>query len=361
MRRCVQVVLCAGAWVGCAVAQQTWPPASAPAGRAGMSVSEMLAEAERLVGEKRYEQAQPLVTTILAEDKSNLLALSLSGEIYENLNQREAARAAYNAAREIQPNDFRANLGLGRLYVGSNFGRQALHYLEIAEPVCPPERKSELYLLMARAQRAAGSATKALEAIQKAIEADRSNYQAWQYATLLLTEAEDFDRALVATQQLARLAEIELARDLGNVEALQRLNTAYEARLSVLRAYHQRLYERNVDGSYSDRLIPGTEKSAAAMLQAVIETMVLQAELRRTYAYHQAIPLAEKMVQYDPDNAANWMQLALLYVNTAQNARAAETLRKVLELEPDNAQAREQLERLSAAPAPTSAPAGRTP
>ncbi len=339
MRRCG--VLCLAAWCMsvAAMGQTTGAPAPTP-------IAELLAEAERLVAEEKYAEAEPFVNAALAQESSNVQALSLSGEVYEMLGQAARAREAYNAVRAIQPNEFRANFGLGRLYVGTNMPRQALHYLDIAEPVAPAEKKAELLLLKGRALRSSGQTAKAIETIENAIRADEKHFLAWQYLAVILTESQDYDRALVATQRLVQIAEFEMQQDRSNLEAIGRLNAAYDSRLSVLREYHQRLYVPNVDGTRSDVLQPGTEKAAAAMLQAVVETLVLQAELHRMMSYHQAIPVAEKMVEYDAATPGHWMQLALLYVNTAQDAKAAAALEKVLELDPQNMDARQQLERL---------------
>lgn len=340
-------------------AQQPAPPPSAPIGQ--MSISDLLAEAERLAAAKQWAQARPYIEAVLAREQSNAQALSLKGEILEKTDQRDMARQEYLAVREIQPNDFRANLGLGRLYVESNMYRQALVYLNIAEPVAPPERKPELYVLLARAQRGAGNRNGAIEAVNRALEADAANFEAWQYAIAIMVESDEYDRAVAATQELVRIAQNEMVKDRSSRDGLAKLGTAYDTRLSVLSAYHQRLYIRNVDGTFSDQLLPGMEKGAAAMLREVVETMVLRAEVERTLGLYKILPIAEQAVKYDPSSAQAWMHLGLLYVNTSQYDKAAEALRRVLEIQPDNAQAAEQLSQLprSAAPAapPSSAPA----
>lgn len=348
MRRPVSVVLAVLAMATVCAAQEAAEPPR-------MSISEMLMEAERLVAAQQYAEAHPYVSAALRQDAGNVQALSLEGEILAQLNQHTLARQSFLAVREIQPNDFRANFGLGRMYVSSGVFRQALQYLKIAEPVAPPERKAELFVLLARAERGTGTASRALETVQRAIEADPLSFDAWRYATMLLVETEDFDRALLATQNLVRIAESELTKDPADRAALERLYLAYDARMAVLRSYHVRLYDRNLDGTSSDRLLPGTEKAAASMLQAMVETMVMQAELRRTMAFHEMLTLAQRTVEYDSSNTQYWAQLGLLYVNTAQFDRARAAFERAIELEPQNMQAREQLEQLPgrrAAPPP---------
>lgn len=352
------VVLIALTLISVCAAQQPAPP-TAPIGQ--MTIPDLLAEAERLAAAKQWAQARPYVESVLAREQNNAQALSLKGEILEQTDQRDMARQEYLAVREIQPNEFRANLGLGRLYVESNMYRQALVYLNIAEPVAPPERKPELYVLLARAQRGVGNRNGAIDAVNRALEADAANFEAWLYAIAIMVESDEYDRAVAATGELVRIAQDEMMKDRSSRDGLVKLGTAYDTRLGVLRAYHQRLYIRNVDGTFSDQLLPGMEKGAAAMLRDVVETMVLQAEVERTLRLYTILPIAEQAVKYDPSSAQTWMHLGLLYVNTAQYEKAAEALRRVLEIQPDNAQAAEQLRQLprggaSTAP-PSSAPA----
>lgn len=347
------VVLAALTLTAVCAAQQPAPP---PAPVAQMTVSDLLAEAERLVAAKQWTQARPYVEAVLAREQSNAQAISLRGEILEMTDQRDMARQEYLAVREIQPNDFRANLGLGRLYVESNMYRQALVYLNIAEPVAPPERKPELYVLLARAQRGVGNRNGAIEAVNRALEADAANFEAWQYAIAIMVESDEYDRAVAATQELVRIAQNEMIKDRSSHEGLVKLATAYDTRLGVLGSYHQRLYIRNVDGTFSDQLLPGMEKGAAAMLRDVVETMVLRAEVERTLGLYKILPIAEQAAKYDPSSAQTWMHLGLLYVNTSQYDKAAEALRRVLEIQPDNAQAAEQLRQLPRSGAPSAPP-----
>ena len=98
-------------------------------------------------------------------------------------------------------------------------------------------------------------------------------------------------------------------------------------------------------------LLPGQQRSAAETLRQIIELMLRQTELVRELSYHNILPLAEKRVEYAPNDMDALMQYGLLLRNTAQTDRAIAVFQSVLTRDPTNVEARRQLEELGATPA----------
>jgi len=136
-----------------------------------------------------------------------------------------------------------------------------------------------------------------------------------------------------------------------DLQALQELSGTYTVQIQVLRSYQQTLYEMAADQQYTDRLLPGQQRSAAETLRQIIELVLRQTELARELSYHSILPLAEKRVEYAPNDVDALMQYGLLLRNTARTDRAIEVFQSVLTRDPTNAEAQRQLEVLGATPA----------
>jgi tetratricopeptide (TPR) repeat protein len=343
---------------------------------ADMSIPELLAEAGQLRAARRYQEAVNVCQLVLQRDPSNVVALRLLGDIFWETRNVEPAKDAWLRVLETQRNDFVANFGLGRLYLAQGVYRQAMSYLQTAEkvvPASPPEIKPQLLIALAQAYHGAGGyQDEALETIQRALQLAPDSFEA-QYAMVLLrTQAarrdrrsDAFDQAVVDAERLVRIAADDLRVNGTTPQRVQTLQTAYQAELQVLSAFGEVLYERNPDGrTFSDQLLPGMEKRAAAILSKTVDVMLRLTDLQRTMSHFRILGLAATAVEYDGGtNPRTLLDLGLLQKQTEQWEAAAESFRKVLELDPGNEVARRELETLRRwLPAPaTTEPVPLTP
>jgi hypothetical protein len=168
---------------------------------------------------------------------------------------------------------------------------------------------------------------------------------------------DDFNEALGDASQLVVIAESVIETDGMAPDRLQSLSQAYALRLTVLGAYQGILFERNPDGTPSDRLQAGMEETASDINTAIVDTWMKRADLQRSIEHFQIMEFAKTAAEYAGGAQPEMLvRLGSLQVATGQLADAAATFERVLELDPANEPAQQQLEALRQHQ-PASAPA----
>lgn len=326
------------------------PPSNRPVSEyETMPVADLVARADALLAERNVAEAESAIGFALLRERNNVTALTIAGELSLLRSDPESARRFFLDAIAVQKNDFRANLGMGTLWVAKRNWRQAREYLAVAASVAPAERAAEVLVLLAQAYGGSSLATLALETAERAVQLAPQNYEARQTLVLLRASAGEFESAITETRPLLELAQAEAAKTPVTSAGLRRLRDAYEIKLTVLRNYQsQRYFVRNPDGTISDRVASGKEADSAAILTQMIDVLALQIELDRRIAYFVGLTLAERMVELDPNKPAYWLQLGLLRKHTFNPDDAAQAFRRALEIEPDNADARRELDAMEA-------------
>lgn len=340
-----------------------------------MDVRAMLAQARQLREAKDERAALRIVKAVLERDERNIDALNEEGELNWILNDFDGTRRAFLYARQIQPNDFRANMGLGKLYANARNPRQAIYYFEVASRVAPADKQAEVFTVLAAANREAGQSIAGIPFARKAIEADPKYIEGRITLVQLLIAAQDFRAARDEAAPLVEQMRAAVEEKPGNIEALRNLQRAYDLRLTTVQEAHRRLYVANADGSQSDQLSPGNEAEAAANLKEITDLFVRLAELNLMFTYLDAITFAERAVTYAPRDVEAMMTLAQLYRSVNNVGKAAETARNVLAVDKGNKAAHELLTQLGApieapetpvpasqaAPTPASSPVAAPP
>lgn len=326
---------------------------AAPSSLADLSIPELLTGAERLRAAQRYDEAIKALNLVLQKDPSSIDALRLMGDIAWDSENAELARQNWRAVLKIQPNDFGANFGLGRLELSSGIGRNAVHYLEIAESVAPADRVAEVLIALARAYDGSRMRDQAIETIRKALTFDSSSFEGWYVLATLRTEVavddEDFNQAIDDAERLLEIVGNDLQVNGVTRENVQKLQVAYQVKLDALYSSGKVLFEPNADQTLSERLLPGKERQAAATVSESVDVLLRLAEVRQTLVYFDIVELAKKAVEYDQGtNPSTLLDLGWLQKATGQTEQATETFRRVLELNPGNETARRQLETLQA-------------
>lgn len=342
------------------------PPAVRPA--ADLTIPELLTAARQRRAAGIYNEAISLFNLVLQRDQTNVDALRSLGEMFVELRNADQAQKHWLRVLDIQANDFVANFGLGRLHLASGIARNAMRYLETAlsvVPADPPELEPQVLIALAQAYRGSGYRDKAVETIEKALKLNPHSFEAQYVLVTLRTEVATrdrreaaFDQALADAESLVRIAENDLRANGTSPARLQTLDAAYQTKLQVLHAFRRILFERNPDGSFSDRILSGREALAAMTISRTVEVMLAQADLRRSMSHFTILELAATAVKYDGGtNPRTLLTLGSLLVATGQWDGAIQTFQKVLELDPGNEAARRQLEGLqSRRPTPATAP-----
>ncbi len=357
-----------------ALSQQAPEPQTRPAEAqpTELSLDELIRRGEALLAADRLEEAYAYVQAALRRDPQFLPALLLDADLAWKRNDLEHARERWLEVLRIQRGEFRANFGLGRYHARHQSWRSAMFYLEAALKVAPADRRSDVLIELARAYRGVGERARAREAARQAVELAPESLDPRSVYVALLIESGELDEAVVQAEKLVDLA-VRLAKQQHySIESLRQLSSAYNNQIQALRVQYQQLNERNPDGSYTDRILPGKQRQAAEVLSRLIDVYAAQQELQRVLtAYDMVTLFGKRMVELDPGNPDTWLKLARIQRQAFQFADAAasfqkvlelrpgdeaaragliETLEKLLELDPGNEAARQQLENLRARP-----------
>jgi Tfp pilus assembly protein PilF len=228
-----------------------------------LSVAELLAAAQSLRNGGKIADAQVWVARALAKEDKNVEAHDLAGELYLAQERPDvlAAQKEFTTARQLQQNDFRANLGLGKIFAHSRVWRQARFYFLEAERVCPADRVTEICIALAEANRNSGMMQDAFTAVQKAVDNDPTSLEARQMHVALLVDFGALDKALTENDETLRLAKEQVQKATTNrLTPLQNLYRAYDSRVAILQQQIARYFAPLPDGKRSDRLF--AEKSS---------------------------------------------------------------------------------------------------
>lgn len=341
-------------------------PATAPAARGAdaLTVAELLVRGQQQAAAGRYQEAAAAFREVLARDASNLEAILGLGSAAESVGDGNAARTMYSRALEISATEFRALYGLAKYYIRARYWRQALTYLEKAEPLVPQAARGEFKLNQAVVYHELQQRTAARAAAEEAARLDPENYTALDLLSSIRLGEGEFDESRRLVERMIAVARKQVQAQPESVDAVRRLLNAEQARYNVLNEYVLSLYVRDASGERTDRLLPGQESAAAKGLAQMIDAAVAQLEVQYALGLHSAIVLGERAAQYGPGDAPLHLQLGRLYLGTSQVARAIAEFQTVLSLEPANADAKRHLDALGApytGASPGSQPASAPP
>lgn len=352
-----------------AAAQDETPPAP----QVTLTPREILDRAQDMldsgVREPRFlKQALELAEQVLDRDPANTQALLVAGDILISGGQGanfDRARDYFKRVLDLEPSNFRANLGTGKIYLGNRTWRQARFFLEQAEAVAPAERQGEVKRLLALVYAGLGEATRSIEKAQAAVQADPEDLDSLQTLVEIRLEIARRDPrqlapAVAEAEDFVKRAAQEVEQAPWERSRLLRLLQAYQDQTNILREYHNSLYERDVHNQPTDRLRPGNSAEASAVLMRLAEKMRLDAQLRTVLTEHDVVTVLERAVEYEPENVRYLETLADGYQRISDRDKAIATYQRILAVQPDHAAATEQLRRLGAPAQPPAAEAPTT-
>ncbi len=355
------------AWCG---AQEAPPPTGAPpAGEARPTVTPGQAlevikrdlDAGLLLEDiQRRTAAIQTVRAILEGQPEDIEAKLLAGELLMLAGGEdfEAARRYFQQVLQNEPKNFRANLGMGRIWLETNYWRQADNFLKEAESVAPEKQKVAVLQLRARALLGAGNAeearTKAREALRADVERTADSYRTVALVATSIAQR-DPAQAEPALQEAARY--VQRAAELAQERPWERgrvreLLSAYDLQIAALAIYYQSLCERDLKGNVLDRVKRGNEAAAAGALAQRSERTRLRAAVAAVDAEHDALLMLERAVELQPESVPILEEYAAALARVQDRERATRVYERIRELDPQNAAATQYL---GAAPATPSA------
>lgn len=377
MKRYVWLMLVISATTGYAIAQQPTtapaateaPPTTAPSGdEAGgsegvaidrLSTTELMARARAAIKDKKLRDAQGMFALALSREPDNAEIKLIGAEIAEANSDHDNARRFYRDILSSDPANFEANFRLGRAFNRASWWRQAIGYLEKASRVAPADRLGEVLTELARAQHGNRQVDDAVKTIENAVKQAPDNLEARGIQVLIRLDQKQFDQAIAAAKSLEEIARAKVQNAPSDIDALRHLLDANVLLMQSMQSAVAALQQVDRNGNPTDRPLPGKEREIASLLIQLTETLARENVLRQLIDKHDVImPLAERAVMYDPDNPRANMNLAVVYYDTANYEHAVQVCRRVLELDPDNAEAKRMLQVMNQPlTPPTTAPA----
>lgn len=339
-----------------------------PAGQAGVTLEQALDHAQDMLdaGSQDAEflkEAVKLTEAVLERDPENINAKLLNGELQLLLGEVSPRDANFDLARrhfksviDSEPSNFRANLGYGKVLLANRAWRQASFFLETAEGVAPQKKRAEAKQLLATVYTRLGQSAKAIEKAEEAAQVDPDDLDALQTLvniriSIAGNDPRHMEGAMAAAETYVKKSARAVEEAPWERARLERLATAYQLQVAMLSTYHNALYVRDVHNVPTDQLRPGKESDATSVLLLMAEKMRLQAAVRSALIDHDAVMLAERAVEYQPNSVRCLEALATACRRIQDREKAVEAWRRILSVEPNHAEARRQLTALGAASA----------
>lgn len=136
-----------------------------------MTLTDLIAEARRLIDAENIREAAPYVAVARERDPDNIEITVLLGELALLNGEIQPAREKLLEAYRVNRNNYHAAVALGRLYLITRRYRQAVNYLEKAEEIAPPDQHARAQRLLAEAYLGSGMLIKARDMAQRAADA----------------------------------------------------------------------------------------------------------------------------------------------------------------------------------------------
>jgi len=317
------------------------------------SIRVYLSAAQVAIGMNQYATAEQLLQQAAGIDPSNSRVVFMLARVYEATRREAQAIEMYRRYLKTERNDYRAYLGLGRLYLGGKLYRQAITALKQADTLNPQD--AETLITLAKAyysvkdyEQARSVAARPIEMLEQMFTTPEglknvpSGFadQISTYATILLDngnvdQAEQHVRlGLEAAREKLRQTPDDLTLLRGLVQLCQTSDAVLQARLSKQ---------------------PRDPKLLASRARLVGEL----ADLNQAIELHRAAGAWAEAAQAAPDDTSILQELATVQYRIKKLWDAAETCRKILALKPDNDFARTLLQQIgpvTSQPAPTTQP-----
>lgn len=283
-----------------------------------------------------YEKARIELRNVLQIEPDNALALYLSGEVAEKLNDYRTAAGMYQAAIDADPNHRAAIARLAKLFL---FAGAADRALQLVEPALAKGEDSQLLTVRGAARIQSGDAEGGLSDARRAVEVDPDNSDAIALLAATYRRSAKNDEALTLLREAVKrhpddsalrlvLAQLYVQlEDRGSAETelteLVRLNPKeHKYRYQLAHFY---LGQKNVDRA--ERVLRdaiAVEPDASELKLALSDFLATQRSRQQAERELRAFIAAE------PDRAELRMGLGGFYERGGQLEQAEATYRDII-------------------------------
>lgn len=317
-----------------------------------LTLPTLLAEARRLLDARDLMAAAPYIDAARQRDPASLQVKGLVAELALYAGDLTTARINYLDVHRANRDDYRANLGLGQIYLMTRNFSQASIYLRRAEALVPVDAPGDTAIvrrLLAQSQHGEKKYIEALETAEKARAVAPQDLDVLHTLIAALRAAGRTEAAVTEAAALQVVAEQNLRANPGDRQALVQLMEARRIHRETLSEGAAQYFELGRDGQRTDRVIPGKEADVAHVIREIAELQLRDAESQRLLTYYEVADLLARAVEYAPGNAGYWRFYGQLLAETFQRDAARQAFRKTLELDPTDEVAQRWLQRDAAA------------
>jgi tetratricopeptide (TPR) repeat protein len=245
------------------------------------------------------------------------------GDVQLELFDRDAALQAYTQSLRLQPGDPRTHLALGRFYQERGEASRAIEHLRAAVEADPSLRAA--YPLLGRAYQQSEDSASAVTILKKALDQDPADQESRYALSRVLLAMGRAEEGRVETEKYDRIRQ-QVAEAEGN----------YQSALSSLAKGKPSDAEQALREAV--RLAP----TYGPALQS-LGTLLLDRG-----SADKALGFLERATQVNPLNAATWYSLAAADAKTGKLPQALEAAKRAVALNDDNAQYQKQLNDIQA-------------
>lgn len=293
--------------------------------------------------QKKWREALALFERALRTGAENeAIVWRNAGDASAELFDRERALEAYENSLQIQPNDARTRLALGRFYLERNESEKAV--VELRAAVALKQDLPGAWAGLGRAYRRLGDLTSTVDILKKAVTldpADQESRYGLAQALLAMGREDEGRKELETHQRLMNQAALanrtfEAGRAKQEAQQLAEAERLLESAVALAPAYSPALY--SLGTVLLDRGKPA--EAARALERAAASNAVNSAiHFRLGTAYFRsgkpgdALEATRRALVLDEENAGYHRQMGEIYMKLGRAAEGREALDRALELE----------------------------
>ncbi len=321
---CIAAIACLLA--GCGQESAEPPPTRTEALRASldMNVKRFMLRAEAASRQGNYVHALALTDSVEKYAPELADTYFLRGRIYTDLNQLEAANAAYATVLAADEAYRGAHMNIGVNHSRRGRLRDAIGAFRREEAIEP---NTHLYLEMGRAYAKLGMADSAQWSYEQAIAIDSMNTTAYMWLGQLHEEMGDFETAIALSKRAVEIrpGSVDYRYVLG--AQLLRMDEVEEAAAQLRAVAEERPRHHGAQYNLGQALMRlGEEAEAEVHLALAEEAQQIQQEINEA---HEAI-------NRNPSEVQNWLRLSDAHREAGMYDRALDAYKRAIALVPND-------------------------
>ncbi len=270
---------------------------------------------------------------LIEAQPNNTSAMLALAEAYLRDNNPLQAVEMYNRCRKLSPSEWRAEYGLGTIYLQQTYYRLARPFLERAVALSPsqPQARGRVAYNLSLCYRGLHQMPEAIDQARQTLALDSTNIDAHRLLISLYSEANRPEDALAEARATAGTIRAGLARTPDDRKAIENLGIVLNMTAEILQ---QQVAARPADPSVRLQLADVMEQVAQVNMQVI---------------YYNALVHVDAALKAAPEDPDALYAHARLQDLVGRPAKAIDDLQALLKIAPSDSRAKALLEKVQAA------------